>query len=115
MLNASVRLLSLVVLVAFCFAGVPAGAQDTFKDAKKEFEAGKKESSAAKMGRAVEQIAALQTAEARDYLLGVLADDQKDRKQKRPGLPGEVRKKVILCLSMYADEESVKKIGEAVI
>ncbi len=116
MLKSSGRLLSLLLVAAlFVLAQAPVTAQDGFKDAKKEFEAAKRDGSATKMSRAVDQMAAAQTPEARDYLISVLADDQKDRKAKKPGLPGEVRKKVIMGLSVFTDDESVGKIGEAVL
>ena len=116
MLKSSGRLLSLLLVAAlFVLSQAPATAQDGFKDAKKEFESAKKDGSATKMGRAIDQIAASQTPEARDYLISILSDDQKDRKNKKPGLPGDVRKKVIMGLSVFTDDESVGKIGEAVL
>lgn len=104
-----------VLLGLFALAQTPLTAQDGFKDAKKDFETAKKEGSATKMGRAVDALANAKTPEARDYLLGVLADDQKERKNKKPGLPGDVRKKVIMALSTFTDDESVGKIGESVV
>ena len=116
MLKSSGRLLSLLLVAAlFVLSQAPATAQDGFKDAKKEFESAKKDGSATKMGRAIDQIAASQTPAARDYLISILSDDQKDRKNKKPGLPGDVRKKVIMGLSVFTDDESVGKIGEAVL
>jgi hypothetical protein len=116
MLKSSGRLLTLLLVAAlFVMAQAPVTAQDGFKDAKKDFESAKKDGSATKMGRAVDLIAASLTPEARDYLLSVLSDDQKDRKNRKPGLPGEVRKKVIMGLSVFTDDESVGKIGEAVL
>lgn len=116
MRSASSRLLSILVVAAlFLLAQAPVVAQDAFKDAKKEFDTARKENSATRMGRAIENMAAAKTPEARDHLLGLLAEDQKDRKNRKPGLPGEVRKKLLMALSTFSDDESVSKIGEAVL
>lgn len=110
------RLVFLFLMALFLtMAQTPIGAQDAFKDAKKEYETAKKENSPTKMARAIEQMAGAKTPEARDYLLGLLAEDQKDRKNRKPGLPGDVRKKLLLSLSTFSDDESVGKIGEAVL
>ncbi|MCC6463750.1 MAG: hypothetical protein IT463_00255 [Planctomycetes bacterium] len=90
-------------------------AQASFDDAKKAYEQGKKSESRTAMERAVEDIGASGTPEAAKFLLGELASDQKDRKKGKKGLPGEVRKKIILALSKFKDEASVKLIGQGAL
>ena len=108
--------LAALVTLAIC-TWIPAPAlalQDAFKDAKKEYDAGEKENSPAKMSRAVLAMGAAGTPEARDFLLDLLAQDQKARKGKKPGLPGDVRKNLISAMGSFSDEASVVKIGEAI-
>lgn len=113
--GARLLFLAVLALVAAAFAPAIGTAQDAFKDAKKDFESAKKENSATKMGRAVDALGAAGSAEARDYLIGLLEEDQKARKNRKPGWPGDVRKKLIAALGNYTDDDSVAKLGAAIL
>src|SRR5690606_31313274 len=67
------------------------------------------------MGRIATDMGATGDPKAADFLLGELKDDQQARARKRPGLPGEVREKIIAALASFTDDTSVGKIGDAAL
>ncbi|MBZ0135131.1 MAG: hypothetical protein K8I27_02015 [Planctomycetes bacterium] len=87
-------------------------AQDDFKSLEKEYETHKRDGARTAMGRVVEKMARTNDKEAAKFLVGELDEDQKARKRKKPGLPGEVRDKIVQALGAFTDEESVKLIGD---
>lgn len=90
-------------------------ADDDFKSLKKEYEAAKRDDSRTAMGRIVEKIGATNDKDAAKFLLGELSDDQRDRKHKKAGLPGNVRDKIVAALANFTDEDSVGLIGKAAL
>ncbi|MCA8937907.1 MAG: hypothetical protein KDB68_17100 [Planctomycetes bacterium] len=90
-------------------------ADDDFKSLKKEYESAKSDESRTAMGRIIEKMGATNEKDAAKYLLGELADDQKQRKRGKAGLPGDVRDKIVAALAKFTDEESVGLIGEAAL
>lgn len=112
-------LLAIAVLaVAFSFVAAPASsikAQDDFKAAEKDYQTAKRDQSRTAMERAIDRIGQSNDKKAVKFLLGELDWDQKQRKGKRAGLPGNVRDKIIGALSAFTDEESVAEIGKAAL
>jgi hypothetical protein len=102
-------------LVAVFALHVPAGAQDEFKALKKEYEQAKTDGQRTAMGRLIDKIAATNEKDAAKYLLAELDADQKARKAKKAGLPGDLRDKIVDGLSRFTDEESVGLIGKAAL
>ncbi|MCZ7605044.1 MAG: hypothetical protein M5U25_03030 [Planctomycetota bacterium] len=90
-------------------------ADDDFKTLKKDYEQAKKDGSRTTMGRLIEKMARTNDKDAAKYLLGELANDQRARKSKKAGLPGEVRDQIINALASFTDEESVGLIGKAAL
>jgi len=90
-------------------------ADDDFKTLKKDYEQAKKDGSRTTMGRLIEKMAKTNDKDAAKYLLGELASDQKARKSKKAGLPGDVRDQIINALASFTDEESVGLIGKAAL
>jgi len=113
------RLGCVLGLAALSFAiALPApgvAAQANFKEVKKTYENAKKDESRTAMERAITEMAGTNDPDAAKYLLKELSDDQKARKSGRKGLPGDVRKCIVLGLSKFTDEDSVKMIGEAAL
>lgn len=87
-------------------------AQDDFKSLKKEYETQKRDGQRTAMGRTIEKIGRTNDKDAAKFLVGELEADQKARKRRKPGLPGDVRDKIIQALGQFTDEESVKLIGD---
>lgn len=87
-------------------------AQDDFKSLTRDYEQQKKDGSRTAMGRTAERIGRLNTEEAAEFLVEELEADQKARRSKRPGLPGEVRDKIVTALGSFTNETAVKLIGD---
>jgi hypothetical protein len=114
------RPIHLWLTLALCLTAVfalyvPVGAQDEFKDLRKEYEQAKTDGQRTAMGRLIDKMAATNQKDAAKYLLAELDADQKARKAKKAGLPGDVRDKIVDGLSRFTDEESVGLIGKAAL
>jgi hypothetical protein len=107
--------LLLCLVAVFALNTQQAGAQDEFKDIRKEYEQAKKDGQRTAMGRLVDKMAATNEKDAAKFLLQELADDQRARKSKKAGLPGDVRNRIVDGLSKFTDEESVGLIGKAAL
>lgn len=111
-------LLCLIAAALLSVSVAPTGtvrADDDFKTLKKDYEQAKKDGSRTTMGRLIEKMAKTNDKDAAKYLLGELASDQKARKSKKAGLPGDVRDQIINALASFTDEESVGLIGKAAL
>ncbi|MCB9934937.1 MAG: hypothetical protein H6840_04510 [Planctomycetes bacterium] len=111
-------LLCLLAASLLAVSFTPAGtvrADDDFKSLKKEYEQAKSDGKPTTMGRLIEKMAQANDKDAAKYLLGELADDQRARKSKKAGLPGDIRDKIVNALAAFTDEESVGLIGKAAL
>ena len=105
--------LCLIAVGALAFsAPATVHADDDLKSLTKEYEQLKRDGSRTAMGRTAERIGRLNTQEAAEFLVEELEADQKARKRGKPGLPGEVRDKIITALGKFTNEESVQLIGD---
>lgn len=118
--------LGLILLLLACSAGPGTSAQDPppapdpmaeakakLKDLAKGYDDAKKGHMRTQMERSVAEIAALNFTDAAEFLLDLLAEDQADRKKSKAGLPGDLRRKVILALAKFTEEACVKLVGDA--
>lgn len=87
-------------------------AQDELKDLTSEYEQQHRDGQRTAMGRTAERIGNLNTKEAAEFLVEELEKDQKERRRGKPGLPGEVRDKIITGLGKFTNADAVTLIGE---